>query len=127
MSVSFNPNDELIIIAVEATGPKDTYVLRLALDTGATGTVINASLLASLGYDLTQAPEHLQMTTGSTVAMVPRLPVQKLRALGQERTNFPVVAHTLPASAAIDGLLGLDFLRGLSLTLDFANGLITLV
>jgi aspartyl protease family protein len=127
MSVLFDPNDELVIIPVEAIGPKDTYVLRLALDTGATGTVINASLLTSLGYDLTQAPEQLQMTTGSAVSLVPRLPVQKLSALGQERIDFQVVAHTLPVSAAIDGLLGLDFLRGHTLTLDFANGLITLV
>jgi hypothetical protein len=36
--------------------------------------------------------------------------------------NFPVLGHTLPPSAGVDGLLGLDFLRGQSLTLDFRSG-----
>ncbi len=40
--------------------------------------------------------------------------------------RLPIVCHTLPSSAVIDGLLGLDFLRGQSLTIDFRNGLLTL-
>jgi hypothetical protein len=42
----------------------------------------------------------------------------------QERTGFPALGHTLPSSAGIDGLLGLDFLCGQSLTLS--NGRVTL-
>lgn len=127
MSVPFDPHQELIFILARAEGPWGMIELRFALDTAATGTVMNADWLTSLGYDPATASEYLQMTTGSSVERVARLPVQKLQALGHERTNFPVVAHNLPPSSGIDGLLGLDFLRGLSLTLDFANGLITLV
>ena len=32
----------------------------------------------------------------------------------------------IPADAGVDGLLGLDFLRGHVLTLDFRGGIITL-
>jgi hypothetical protein len=49
-----------------------------------------------------------------------------LSALGQRRFGFPVVAHDLPAQAAVDGLLGLDFLRDQVLTVDFQKGQITL-
>ena len=49
-----------------------------------------------------------------------------IRALGQERTNFPLLGHTLPPSASIDGLLGLDFLRGQVLNIDFRQGTISL-
>jgi hypothetical protein len=42
--------------------------------------------------------------------------------LGQIRILFPVVAHTLPPTTSVDGLLGLDFFRGLELTLDFRAG-----
>jgi hypothetical protein len=37
-----------------------------------------------------------------------------------------MVCHTLPPSASIDGLLGLDFLRDRRLTIDFRTGQITL-
>jgi hypothetical protein len=37
----------------------------------------------------------------------------------------PILAHTLPADAGIDGVLGLDFFQGLILTIDFRAGQIT--
>jgi hypothetical protein len=46
--------------------------------------------------------------------------------LGKERIGFPVLGHTLPPSAGVDGLPGLDFLRGQQLTVDFRNGQVTL-
>jgi hypothetical protein len=66
------------------------------------------------------------VTTGSGVKYVPRLLVDKMVVLGQERTDLPVLCHTLPPSASVDGLLGLDFLRGQSLTIDFRSGRATL-
>ena len=66
------------------------------------------------------------MTTGSGVEFVPRVSLDKIVALGQERTTFPVLGHTLPPSAGIDGVLGLDFVRGQTLTVDFRTGTITL-
>ena len=41
--------------------------------------------------------------------------------------HVPLVCHTLPASAAVDGLLGLDFMRGKRLIIDFRTGIIDLV
>ena len=32
--------------------------------------------------------------------------LNKIMALGRERTEFPVLGHTLPPSAGVDGLLG---------------------
>jgi predicted aspartyl protease len=107
-------------------GPSGTGILRLALDTGATATVINTGMLVALGYDPALVPDRIQITTGSGVEFVPRIPLQKLVALGQERTNFPVLCHTLPPSAGIDGLLGLDFLRGQMLSIDFRTGTLML-
>jgi len=66
------------------------------------------------------------VTTGSGVEFVPRVSLDKIVALGQERTTFPVLGHTLPPSAGIDGVLGLDFVRGQTLTVDFRTGTITL-
>jgi predicted aspartyl protease len=126
MSVPFDAQRGLVIVQAAVDGPSGTGVLRLALDTGATGTVINAGMLVALGYDPALVPERIQITTGSGVEFVPRVSLQKLVALGQERTNFSVLCHTLPPSAGIDGLLGLDFLRGQMLSIDFRTGTITL-
>ena len=40
-------------------------------------------------------------------------------APGQKRAEFSVLGHTLTPSTEVDGLLGLDYFRGLSLTIDF--------
>ncbi len=88
--------------------------------------MVDVGLLAAIGYDPALAPDRVQVTRGSGVEYVPRLPISRLEALGQERADFPVLGHTLPPSASIDGLLGLDFLRGRILNLDFVQGLITL-
>jgi len=107
-------------------GPTDYAYVRLALDTGATLTTIRTAILVSLGYDPAVSLDRLKLTTGSGVEYVPRISVDKIEALGRERTGFPLVAHTLPPSASVDGVLGLDFLRGQELVIDFRNGSITL-
>ena len=127
MSVPFDPQQRLIVVPAELWGPTGSVVLRLALDTGATSTVVNVALLVAVGYDPALIPDRIQITTGSGVEFVPRVNVNKITALGQEQIAFPVLGHTLPPSAGVDGLLGLDFIRGQSLTLDFRTGRVTLV
>jgi predicted aspartyl protease len=126
MSFPFESQQGLIIVRAELWGPSGSAVLRLALDTGATGTVVNVGMLVAVGYDPALVPDRIQVTTGSGVEFVPRVILDKLEALGQERPGFPVLCHTLPPSAGVDGLLGLDFFRGQSLTIDFRNGQVTL-
>jgi predicted aspartyl protease len=126
MSAPFNPQRGQILVDARLEGPAGAVGLQLVLDTGATRTLIKAALLVTAGYDLAAAPMHRQVTTASGVAVLPLLPVSRLTALGQDRTGFDVFAHTLPPTAAFDGLLGLDFFRGQVLTLDFRNGQITL-
>lgn len=126
MSYSFNAQRGLIIIQVELFGPSGSIVLRLALDTGATGTMVNVAPLTTIGYDPSLVPDRVQVTTGSGVEYAPRILVSRIKALGQERGNFHVLAHTLPPSASIDGVLGLDFLRAQVLNIDFSQGAITL-
>ena len=126
MNYPFNAQRGLIVIQAEIQGPSGSIVLRLALDTGATGTMINVAPLITIGYDPSLTPDRVQVTTGSGVEYAPRLSVLRIKAMGQERQHFPVLAHTLPPSASIDGLLGLDFLRGQTLRIDFQRGVIVL-
>jgi hypothetical protein len=88
--------------------------------------MINAGHLVAIGYDPSLASDRVQVTTGSGVEYVSRLAVSRFKTLGQERACFPILGHTLPPSASVDGLLGLDFLRGQRLEIDFVQGLISL-
>ena len=126
MSFSFDPHQGLIIVPAELWGPNGSAVLRLALDTGATGTLVNTGMLVALGYDPALIPDRVQITTGSGVEFVPRILLDRIMVLGEEAVEFPVLGHTLPPSAGIDGLLGLDFFRGRSLTIDFRAGQVAL-
>jgi predicted aspartyl protease len=126
MSFPFEPQQGLIIVRAELWGPSGSAVLRLALDTGATGTVVNVGMLVAVGYDPALVPDRIQVTTGCGIEFVPRVILDKIVALGHERTGFPVLSHTLPPSAGVDGLLGLDFFRGQSLTIDFRDGQVRL-
>jgi predicted aspartyl protease len=126
MSFSFDPHQGLIVVHAEIWGPVGSGVLRLALDTGATDTLMNVAMLVAVGYDPALAAGRLQVTTGSGVEFVPRVLLDGVIALGQERRGFPGLAHTLPPSAGVDGLLGLDLFRGQSLTIDFRSGGLTL-
>lgn len=125
MSVPFDPQQGLIIVRAELWGPNGSGVLRLALDTGATGTVVNVGMLVALGYDPALVPDRVQLTTGSGIEFAPRVILDRVIALGHERSGFPVLGHTLPPSAGVDGLLGLDFVRGQNLTIDFRAGQVT--
>jgi predicted aspartyl protease len=127
VSSAFDPQQGLIIVRTELWGPTGSAVLRLALDTGATARVVNIAMLVAVGHDPALAPTRVQVTTGSGVEYVPRVTLSRILALGQERVDFAVLGHTLPPSAGVDGLLGLDFLRGQSLTVDFRTGQVTLV
>ena len=126
MNFVFDPRRGLIVVSAEIWGPSSSGVLQLALDTGATLTAVSGGMLIAIGYHPGSNAERVQITTESGVEFAPRIILDRVSSLGQERIGFPVLGHTLPPSASVDGLLGLDFLRGLNLAIDFRAGLLSL-
>jgi predicted aspartyl protease len=84
----FGPTSGLIIVRARLWGPKADRRVRLALDTGATTTVVNAALLLAVGCDPAAARDRVRMTTGSGLEYVPRIALDRLEALGQARSGF---------------------------------------
>ena len=126
MSDRFDANNGLVIVRVRIFGPKGRALLHMAMDTGATRTLVNVVHLVAVGYEPLLVAERVQVTTGSGIEYSPLVTVRRIVALNHERLDLPVLAHSLPSTAGIDGLLGLDFLRERLLELDFRRGLLSL-
>lgn len=124
MITSFDLAQGLVIFPAVVSGPAGNVAVRLALDTGATESVISKSTLIRAGYNLSNAPV-VQVIMGGRVSLA-LVTVDKLEALGQTQISVTVQAHTLPSGLPIDGLLGLDFLRVYRLVIDFRTGQISL-
>jgi len=127
MSFRFASKIGLIRVDAEIVGPSGRVALRLALDTGANQTAIKVASLKYVGCDPASTSPLTRVTTSSGVVHAPSAIVTELRALGEVKRSFLVLAQTLPPSAGVDGLLGLDFFRDRELRLDFRHGLIDLV
>ena len=126
MAVAFDAQRGLIVIPTRLWGPHGDVVIRLALDTGATRTLINWDPLVFIGYDPAAIGPRVEVTTGSGVEFVPELLLRNVQALQRTRGDFPVLCHTLPPSATVDGILGLDFMRGQQLIVDFRAAVVSL-
>jgi predicted aspartyl protease len=124
VTLRFDPGEGLIVVPTRLWGSAGDTVARFALDTGATESVVNWDVMVLIGYDPAVVSERVRMTTGSGVEFAPEITVEKIAALGQEHQNFPILCHTLPPSAIVGGLLGLDFFRGHRLVVDFRAGLV---
>lgn len=127
MSEVFNPLQGPVAISVQIDGPNGPLTCIVAVDTGATRTLLNATFLTQAGYNLVGLPLLHQVVTASGIVSVPEVHLLQIIALGKKRPHFPVMAHNLPAGTNVDGVLGLDFMRGHELRINFRLGLIDLL
>ena len=126
MMTAFDSRQGLVVVRARIWGPVNDVVVRLALDTGATSTLINERILGFIGYETKGNREGVLITTGSGIESATMLRVSKLTALRQERREFSLICYTLPETTSVDGLLGLDFFRGRKLSIDFRSGQVSL-
>jgi predicted aspartyl protease len=98
----------------------------MILDTGATSTLIKKSVWLALGFDLANATDRVTITTGSAQKKALRVVLTRLSALVQYAFGIPMIVFPLHAGTSVPGFLGLGFLRGHVLTIDFLAGQIDL-
>lgn len=126
--VSFNPADELIVLRLTVSGINaDSFRnVIVALDTGASNTLIPTRIASDLGYDLSNPKQVVLLTTGSGIVPTKIITVRKLTAIGESVENIDVLCHDLPFGSTIDGVLGLNFLSHFDLNISFSTGTIEL-
>jgi hypothetical protein len=126
VSFPFHASTGPIDIEASLSGPLGHADVRLILDTGSTTSLIRSTILVAVGYDPDASPDRVSVAMGSGIQLIPRVVLNRISALGHHRLGFPVLSHSILPVAGIDGLLGLDFLRGAILSIDFRAGQITL-
>lgn len=122
---TFESRDHLVYIRGLLHGPGGAYNVRLAVDTGATISVISKLALARAGYNPLLGESRTFFNTDSLhTATV--LSVRRLDAMEHSFFELAVVSVDLPSESGIDGLLGLNAFRDKRLVIDFRAGEIAL-
>lgn len=120
----FDPRQTIIFCHAEIADQKIELSLKMAVDTGATYTMIPLEAAVAAGCDPVRARRKIEITTGSGVEYVPLVTVPKFRAFGVEIKNMEVICHNLPAQSPVEGLLGLNFLKKAGIIIDFSKNMI---
>ena len=71
MSVSFDPTTRSIRVKVTLVGPRRNQDLWCAIDTGSAHTVLPATILRLLGYDLSRPTGRTRIRSATGTALVP--------------------------------------------------------
>ena len=114
----------LFLTKAAIKGREGTKVMRLLVDTGSTYTVLPVEVLESVGCSPAESRELVKIITGSGTIIAPKVEVIWFQSLGQKADRFKAVAHTLPFSGPIDGLLGMDFLLAVKAYINLGSGII---
>ena len=126
--ISFEPTLPLIVLPITISDInadifRDVIV---ALDTGATITIIPTEIAVALGYDPANSNRQMQLLTASGTTSTKLITVRKLTAVGETIEDVDVLCHDLPGNSGIKGLLGLNFLKHFELNISFSTGTIEL-
>ncbi len=114
---AFSEDTNLIMVIAKVDG----YEVRLALDTGASDTVIDLTCLMISGYRKTDVKQEVELETAKGIVNADVFTVREMKALGLTRNDFQLCSYDFLANnilTDIDGVLGLDFLMGKKICID---------
>ena len=126
MRHKIDPDAPVIVLSITLEGEDIEKKIDMALDTGATYTMIPWEIAEILGYNPGASKERVPLITASGVERAPLITLKSISALGKDADNVQVVVHNLPEKSYVDGLLGLNFLKKFKLSIDFRTGILEL-
>jgi clan AA aspartic protease (TIGR02281 family) len=121
----FNTKAPIIILTILLEGKgASRQKIRMALDTGATYTMIPWKTAEILGLEPELSKERIEIITASGVEKAPLVTLKSMVVLGKRIEEVIVVVHDLPSKSYVDGLLGVKSLADLKLKIDFNEGIL---
>ena len=109
----------IISVYTQIIGPRTWRSIKMAMDTGATYTMIPMELAADIGYDPGTSKKRIEISTARGTVFVPLIKISSISCWGMKVKNLEVVCHDLPPQSPVEGLLGLNFLLHFYVFLKF--------
>ena len=125
--MQFDREAPVIIVRVLLVGSTGEAEIEMALDTGATYTIVPWDIAEQLGYDPRAPGETVDLTTVSSMERAPVITLEAVEVLGVRAERVKTICHDLPSGARVAGLLGLSFLKETNLYVRFKEGLLELI
>jgi clan AA aspartic protease (TIGR02281 family) len=120
-----NIEHNLVLVPVTLYYGQQAAEVQLALDTGASITVINSSVASRLGIRLDGAPSGKVQVVGGGMIKASAARLSRVSAGPHSRKSMIVaVINQQGPAMPFDGLLGMDFLQNLHYHIDFKNKVI---
>lgn len=124
---NFELQDEDSLVIVDCKIQHHNFAL--AVDTGASHSVVDLTALLLMGFTMRDVIRIVQLETGKGMVDAYIFKLPNLKALGKTVYEMEICAYDFIGNAVFadfDGVLGLDFLKGSTLTIDFRNSTISL-
>jgi clan AA aspartic protease (TIGR02281 family) len=123
--INFDPQSPIIAVDITLEGEKGTKRrVKVALDTGATYTMIPWEIAEALGYKPEVLKERVTLITASGVETAPVIEIKRVTFLDESIDNVQVVCHDLPPRSYVTGLLGSSFLKHFKIIIDYPKGML---
>ena len=81
----------IITVHARLYGPRACRLIRVALDTGASYTVISPRIISELGYGAKKYKHRVDMTTASGAIAAPLVTLKAIQCLGQKINAFRTI------------------------------------
>lgn len=120
----FDPHQSIVICHAEIVGPRMELSLKMAIDTGATYTIIPIEAAIAIGCNPLRSQRKIEITTASSIEYTPIVVIPKFRVFGRELKNMKAICHDLPPQSPVEGLIGLDLLKKIKAIIDFSKNTI---
>jgi len=108
----------LLIVYARLSGPNGSRLVRLAVDTGCTTSMIPPQAALAIGCNPVGATRLRETLTASGKEFVPIVTVPRLQIFERALRRVPMACHELPSESPVEGLLGLDLLTRMNAMLD---------
>jgi len=116
-----------IIVVAQIKGINENRGFNLILDTGATQSIIDESVVGRLGFNLKQLDAGYRLMTAGGGINSKTLKLPKFSLFGKDIANFEVNVIKMPLQISYfaDGLVGMDFLLQFKrLQFDFSEKIV---
>ncbi|MFQ5641395.1 MAG: TIGR02281 family clan AA aspartic protease [bacterium] len=117
--IPFTPSDTLVGFECRIEY-KGIAVVWMALDTGASRTIIPTEVLRNIGFQEDSLKNIVSFGDASQTHLAPIVKLPSFSVGNATVSNLEALAYTLPEKLGIDGLIGLNFLQYFKkFTVDF--------